>query len=106
MPSTLPVNMQQVIQMGTHVEKLQHTIQTLPNVTAQQLNQERIQGDNLKHNQIQDINPYHHVEKIDPKTRRKNRIKVLKKNHPHYKDNSLEPPLPEDPYRGKINVVA
>ena len=36
MTSTLPVNMQQVFHMGTYTEKLQHTILTTPNVTAQQ----------------------------------------------------------------------
>ena len=29
MPTTLQVNTQQVMQMGTHTEKLQNTIQTL-----------------------------------------------------------------------------
>mgnify|MGYP005644157759 FL=1 len=48
MPSTLPVNMQQVLQMGTHTEKLQHTLQALPNVTAQQVDKEREKDDELK----------------------------------------------------------
>ena len=52
MPSSLPVNMQQVFQMGTYTEKLQHTILTLSNVTAQQEDKKRIEDDDLKHSQV------------------------------------------------------
>ena len=55
MPSTLPVNMQQVLQMGTHTEKLQHTLQALPNVTGQQVDKEREMDVELKRRQVQDI---------------------------------------------------
>ncbi len=106
MPSTTPVNMQQVLQMGTHTEKLQHTLQALPNVTAQQLDKEREQGDELKRRQVQDMDPSYLIEETDPQTRGKKRVRVRKKNQPVDEDDSPEPPLPEDPYRGKINIVA
>ena len=106
MPSTPSVNMQQVLQMGTHTEKLQHTLQTLPNVTAQQVDKERQQDDELKRSQVQDMDPSHLIEEADPQTRGKKRVRVRKKNQPFDEDDSPDPPLPEDPYRGKINIVA
>ncbi len=106
MPSTPPVNMQQVLQMGTHTEKLQHTIQALPNVTAQQLDKEREQNDELKRRQVQDLDPSYLIQETDPQTRGKKRVRTRKKNHPEDEKDSPEPPLPEDPYRGKLNIVA
>ena len=55
MPTTPPVNTQQVLQMGTHAEKVQQTIQSLPNVTAQQLNKEREVSDELRRTQVQEL---------------------------------------------------
>ena len=92
--------------MGTHTEKLQHTLQALPNVTAQQLDNEREQCDELKRRQVQDMDPSYLIEETDPQTRGKKRVRVRKKNQPVDEDYSPEPPLPEDPYRGKINIVA
>jgi hypothetical protein len=106
MPTTPPVNMQQVLQMGTHTEKLQHTLQALPNVTAQQLDKEREKNDELKRLQVQDMDPSYLIEETDPKTRGKKRVRVRNKNQPDNEDDGPEPPLPEDPYRGKINIVA
>jgi len=106
MPSTPPVNTQQVLLMGTHTEKLQQTLQTLPNVTAQQVDKVRQRDDELKRRQVQDMDPSHIVEKTDPQTRAKKRVSVRKKNRPSDQDESHEPPLPEDPYRGRINIVA
>jgi len=106
MPSTPPVNTQQVLQMGTHTEKLQHTLQALPNVTAQQVDKEREKDDELKRRQVQEMDPSSLIEETDPQTRGKKRVRVLKKNQPADEDDSPEPPLPEDPYRGKINIIA
>ena len=106
MPSTPPVNMQQVLQMGTHTEKLQHTLQALPNVTAQQVDKEREKDDELKRRQVQDMDPSSLIEETDPQTHGKKRVRVRKKNQPADEDDSPEPPLPEDPYRGIINIIA
>ena len=105
MPTTLPVNTQQVLQMGTHTEKLQHTMQTQPTVVAQQVDKERQLADELKRVQLQDVEPTHFLEETDPHTKAKKRVRVRKKNRSNTDDDSLEPPLPEDPYRGKINIV-
>ena len=79
MPTTPPVNTQQVLQMGTHTEKVQQTIQSLPNVTAQQLNKEREVSDELKRSQVQELNTTCLIEEIDPKTGAKKRVRVIKK---------------------------
>ena len=105
MPTTLPVNTQQVLQMGSHTEKLQHTMQNLPTVVAQQVDKERQLADELKRRQVQDMEPAHFLEETDPHTKAKKRVRVRKKNRSNTDDDSLEPPLPEDPYRGKINIV-
>ena len=105
MPTTPPVNTQQVLQMGTHTEKLQHTMQTQPTVVAQQVDKERQLADELKRRQVQDMDTAHFLEETDPHTKAKKRVRVRKKNRSNTDDDSLEPPLPEDPYRGKINIV-
>ena len=105
MPSTLPVNMQQVLQMGTHTEKLQHTLQVLPNVTAQQVDKEREKDDELKRRQVQDMDPSYLIKETDPQTRGKKRVRVCKNNQTVDEGDSPEPSLPEDPYRGKISIV-
>ena len=91
--------------MGTHTEKLQHTLQALPNVTAQQVDKEREKDDELKRHQVQDIDPSYLIEETDPQTRGKKRVRVRKNNQTVDEDYSHEPPLPEDPYRGKISIV-
>ena len=106
MPSTPSVNLQQILQMGTHTEKLQHTIQNLSNVTAQQVDTERQRTDELKRNEVQVMDPSYFVEETDPETRAKKRIKVKKKNLPSDEEGSPEPPLPEDPFRGTLNIIA
>ena len=91
--------------MGTHTEKLQHTLQALPNVTAQQVDKEREKDDELKRRQVQDMDPSYLIEETDPQTRGKKRVRVRKNNQTVDDDDSPEPPLPEDPYRGKISIV-
>jgi hypothetical protein len=105
MPSTLPVNMQQVLHIGTYTEKLQHTLQALPNVTAQQLDKEREKDDELKRCQVQDMDLSYLIEETDPQTRDKKRVRVRKNNQTVDEDDSLETPIPEDPFRVKISIV-
>ncbi|MBT3510371.1 MAG: hypothetical protein HN472_12610 [Nitrospina sp.] len=106
MPTTPLVNTQQVLQMGSHTEKLQHTMQTLPNVVALQADKERELEDELKRRQVQDMDPTHYLEETDPHTKPKKRLRNRKKSVPATEADSPEPPLPEDPYRGKLNILA
>ena len=115
MPSSIPVNMQQVFQMGTYTEKLQHTILTLSNVTAQQEDKKRIQDDDLKHSQVQNINPSDFTENINHQNQSKRRYSGRIQNYHQDEENNLqltfpehafpEPSLPEDPRRGKMIIV-
>ena len=91
--------------MGTHTEKLQHTLQALPNVTAQQVDKEREKDDELKRRQVQDLDPSYLIKETAPQTRGKKRVRVRKNNQTVDEDDSPESPLPEDPYRGKISIV-
>jgi len=108
MPTTPQVNTQQVLQMGTHTEKLQQTTQSIVNLTAQQLNKEREAVDEIKRNQVQETDITYFVEETDPKTRSKKRIRVLKKASQEEElelEANRSMPL-EDNHGGKINIQA
>ena len=108
MPTTPQVNTQQVMQMGSHTEKLQHTIQTLPNVTAQQANVEREVTDQMKRTEVQDLENAYFTEKNDSETDAKKRLRVLRKKIiPEEEQLESEETLPpEKYYGGKINIRA
>ncbi len=79
MPTTQPVNIQQILQMGTHTEKLQATLQDLPQTTAQQLDAERAANDELKRSEVQDMEFSEAVNPTGPENRHRRRIRVFKK---------------------------
>jgi hypothetical protein len=108
MPTTPQVNTQQVMQMGTHTEKLQHTIQTLPNVTAQHADVEREVTDQMKRTEIQDLENAYFIEETNPETGAKKRVRVLrKKTIPDEEQLESEETLPpERNHGGKINLRA
>jgi hypothetical protein len=54
MPTIEPANTQQVIQMGSHVEKVQQTIQQQQGVLTQQLESENVEADDKKRSQVQE----------------------------------------------------
>jgi len=109
MPTTPLVNTQQVLQMGTHTEKVQQTIQSLPNVTAQQLNKEREVSDELRRIQVQEFSNTYFIEEIDPKTGAKKRVRVLNKKKEGLDSERSEPDkniLSESYHGGSINIQA
>ena len=108
MPTTPQVNIQQVMQMGTHTEKLQHTIQTLPNVIEQQANVEREVTDEMKRNEVQGLENAYYIEETDPETGAKKRVRVLRKITIS-EEEQLEPEEilpPEVNHGGQINIRA
>ena len=106
MPTTLQVNTQQVLQMGTHTEKLQQTIQSLPNVTAHQTNKEREVTDEMKLTEVQDPENAYFIEENDPETGAKKRVRVLRgKIDAEEALESEEILPPEVNYGGKINIL-
>ena len=109
MPTTPLVNTQQVLQMGTHTEKVQQTIQSIPNVTAQQLNKEREVLDELRPTQVQALSNTFFIEEIDPKTGAKKRVRILKKKNEELDSERLESDknIPfESHHGGSINIQA
>ena len=109
MPTTPPVNTQQVLQMSTHTEKVQQTIQSLPNVTAQQLNKEREVSDELKRTQVQELSNTYFIEEIDPKTGTKKKVRIIKKKKEKQVSEKSEPDknIPSESYHGgSINIQA
>jgi hypothetical protein len=108
MPTTPQVNTQQVMQMGTHTEKLQHTIQTLPNVTAQQANSEREVTDEKKRTEVHDLENVYFIEQNDSETDAKKRVRILRKKIiPKGEQLESEETLPpEGNHGGKINIRA
>tara|TARA_B100000686_G_C16716813_1_gene932557 strand:- start:94 stop:423 length:330 start_codon:yes stop_codon:yes gene_type:complete len=109
MPSTPSVNTQQVLQMGTHTEKVQQTIQSLPNVTAQQMNKERKVSDELKRSQVQVLSNTYYIEETDPKTGTKKRVRIIKKKKEEQGSERLEPDknIPSESYHGgSISIQA
>jgi len=106
MPTTLQVNTQQVLQMGTHTEKLQQTIQSLPNVTAHQTNKEREVTDEMKLTEVQDPENAYFIEETDPETGAKKRVRVLRGKIDAEEALESEEILPlEGSYGGKINIL-
>ena len=79
MPTTPPVNTQQVLQMGTHTEKLQHTMQTQPTVVSQQVDKERQLADELKRRQVQDMDQLISWKKQTPIPKPKSGLESAKK---------------------------
>ena len=108
MPTTPQVNTQQVMQMGTHTEKLQHTIQSLPNVTAKQVDIEREMIDEMKRTEVQDPEGAYFFEENAPETRAKKQVRVLRKKtiSEEKQLESEETLTPEDNHGGKINIRA
>jgi len=106
MPTTLQVNTQQVLQMGTHTEKLQQTILSLPNVTAHQTNKEREVTDEMKLTEVQDPENAYFIKETDPETGAKKRVRVLRGKIDAEEALESEEILPlEGSYGGKINIL-
>ena len=106
MPTTLQVNTQQVLQMGTHTEKLQQTILSLPNVTAHQTNKEREVTDEMKLTEVQDPENAYFIEETDPETGAKKRVRILRGKIDAEEALESEEILPlEGSYGGKINIL-
>ena len=79
MPTTEIVNTQQTLQMGTHAEKLQQTMQQLPSTTAQQIQEEQVAVNELKQIEVQDPEKTEAADSTNPEA--EHQSYSLKKNH-------------------------
>ena len=91
MPTTEIVNTQQTLQMGTHAEKLQQTMQQLPSTTAQQIQEEQVAVNELKKIEVQDPEKIEAADSANPEAKRRREIRLRNKSK---QNNDLEKPLP------------
>ena len=90
MPTTEIVNTQQTLQMGTHAEKLQQTMQQLPSTTAQQIQEEQLAVNELKQIEVQEPEKTEAADSINPEAKRRREIRLRNKSK---QNNDLENPL-------------
>jgi len=91
MPTTEIVNTQQILQMGTHAEKLQQTMQQLPSTTAQQIQEEQVAVNELKQIEVQDPEKIEATDSTNPEAKRRREIRLRNKLK---QNNDLEKLLP------------
>ncbi len=112
MPTIEPANTQQVIQMGTHVEKVQQTIQQQQGVVGQQLELENLESDDIKRNQVQETEDAYESDASNPDEKGKQgrlRSKAKKKVATEMEEKNVEEPAPvivEKHHGGRINLRA
>ena len=92
MPTTGTINTQQLIQMGTHTEKLQHTLQHLPATTSQQLQDEQIAINELKLFEIQDPENLEATNPTGPEGKRRREARMRRKSA---QNDDIDEPLTE-----------
>jgi len=80
MPTIEIVNTQQTLQMGTHAEKLQQTMQQLPSTTAQQIQEEQVAVNELKHIEVQDPEKIEAADSVTPDAKRRRGIRLRNKS--------------------------
>ena len=99
MPTTGTINTQQLIQMGTHTEKLQHTLQHLPATTGQQLQDEQTAINESKQVEIQDPDNLEEANPTDPegKRRREARLRIKSAQYDDVDKSLTEPPKDSPP---------
>ena len=91
MPIIEIVNTQQTLQMGTHAEKLQQTMQQLPSTTAQQIQKEQVAINELKQIEVQDPEETEAADSTNPEAKRRREIRLRNKLK---QNNDLEKLLP------------
>ena len=112
MSITGTVNTQQVIQMSTVTDKLQHTLQQLPVTTGQQIQDEQIVQNNLKKIEIQDPENIEKPSSSNPEGKKRRevrlRIKLTQDGNNEVIPKSIKNTIPKgDPNQGQnINITA
>ena len=111
-PTTGTINTQQLIQMGTHTEKLQHTLQHLPATTGQQLQDEQIVLNELKKYEIQDPDNLEAANPTDPEGKRRRETRLRRKSAQINEIDKSLTEFPNDsppdvaPYQGQqVNIT-
>jgi len=112
MSITGTVNTQQVIQMSSVADKLQHTLQQLPVTNGQQIQDEQIVQNDLKKIEIQDPENIEKPSSSNPEGKKRRevrlRIKLTQDGNDEVIPNSVKNNIPKgDPNQGQnINITA
>ena len=112
MPTIEPANTQQVIQMGSHVEKVQQTIQQQQGVLTQQLESENLAADDQKRNQVQETEDAYQADGSNADEKGKQgrlRSRAKKKAVAEAEEEIVEEPpsaIAEKYHGGRINLRA
>ena len=112
MSITGTANTQQVIQMSTVTDKLQHTLQQLPVTTGQQIQDEQIVQNDLKKIEIQDPENIEKPSSSNPEGKKRReirlRIKLTQDGNNEVIPKSIKNTIPKgDPNQGQnINITA
>ena len=110
MPIIEPVNTQQVIQMGSHVEKVQQTIQQQQGVLTKQLEIESNEIEDVKRRQVQETEDSYQSDASNPDDKGKNGRLRLKSDGTFAVEESKQddeepfPAIVEENYGGRINI--
>ena len=111
MPTTGTINTQQLIQMGTHTEKLQQTLQQLPSITGQQLQEEQITINETKQIEVQDPDNLEATNPTDSEGKRRREARLRRKSTQNDIDKiptqtSNDSPFNTAPHQGqKVNIT-
>lgn len=110
MSSIAPTSIQQIQQMGTATEKLQHSLQNIPNAAGQQHKEERKVSDEVKRTTVQNAEESNQSNTINPDgTRRKSADRKSKKNPAEDDENvssiKKEALAPRSGQGSKINLI-
>ena len=89
MPTTGTINTQQLIQMGTHTEKLQHTLQHLSVTTGQQFQAEQSAINEAKQIEVQDPDNLEAINPTNPEGKRRREARLRKKTGQHNDTDEL-----------------
>ena len=87
MPTTGTINTQQILQMGAHAEKLQHTMQHLASTSAQQIQDEQALTNELKRAEIQDPDKAEASDGTNSEGKRRRDIRLRNKSK---QDNDIK----------------
>lgn len=109
MPIIETANVQQVLQMSTHVEKLQQNTQQQPSLLAQQLEEDRDKKAELKRIEVQENENSNQSERSNPDgPSKKRRLRITrnasKVENPTNKEDRQTSPSPS-PYGRRIDLV-
>jgi len=104
-----PTNIQHILQMGTATEKLQHSLQNIPNAAGQQHKEERKTSDEVKRTTVQSAEESNQSNTINSDGSRRKQAGRKNKNSPANEQESATEKsniqARENGHGNKINLI-